>query len=376
MAVEKLIENGNKLRDEQLFEEAIEQYDLALKENPNAFKALVEKSIALQRNKQVDLALDTLGEALKIATQRSNRENLGLVYFRFFTAYQAKADYQTAIKYLNSAKDYSYNEKEIELWFSQVKRKVEKAGLDHFDYDARAIDVSKVEEVKDEEKTIEEQKRELEQKMANKDNLKPTAKNIRLDWFQSNDTVTVSLFVKNLPNDDSLKVNFHKQSISIEFPTSTSSEFQYNIAPLFGDIIPSESSYRVFSTKLELTLQKSSSVKWKELKREESEKPAQSLSEPSSASKVPETVLSYPNSAKNAKDWSKLSLDEEEVDDDKADEHAFFEHLYEKADDDTKRAMMKSYIESNGTSLSTNWNEVSKKRVETVPPDGLEARKW
>lgn len=376
MAVEKLIENGNKLRDEQLFEEAIEQYDLALKENPNAFKALVEKSIALQRNKQVDLALDTLGEALKIATQRSNRENLGLVYFRFFTAYQAKADYQTAIKYLNSAKDYSYNEKEIELWFSQVKRKVEKAGLDHFDYDARAIDVSKVEEVKDEEKTIEEQKRELEQKMANKDNLKPTAKNIRLDWFQSNDTVTVSLFVKNLPNDDSLKVNFHKQSISIEFPTSTSSEFQYDIAPLFGDIIPSESSYRVFSTKLELTLQKSSSVKWKELKREESEEPAQSLSEPSSASKVPETVLSYPNSAKNAKDWSKLSLDEEEVDDDKADEHAFFEHLYEKADDDTKRAMMKSYIESNGTSLSTNWNEVSKKRVETVPPDGLEARKW
>lgn len=41
-----------------------------------------------------------------------------------------------------------------------------------------------------------------------------------------------------------------------------------------------------------------------------------------------------------------------------------------------RRAMMKSFTESNGTSLSTNWDEVGKGKVETVPPEGVEAKKW
>jgi len=38
--------------------------------------------------------------------------------------------------------------------------------------------------------------------------------------------------------------------------------------------------------------------------------------------------------------------------------------------------MMKSYIESNGTALSTNWEEVGKGKVETSPPEGMTAKKW
>lgn len=37
--------------------------------------------------------------------------------------------------------------------------------------------------------------------------------------------------------------------------------------------------------------------------------------------------------------------------------------IYVKGDDDVKKAMKKSMIESNGTVLSTNWKEVSKKKV-------------
>lgn len=54
----------------------------------------------------------------------------------------------------------------------------------------------------------------------------------------------------------------------------------------------------------------------------------------------------------------------------------FFKKLYAGADEDTKRAMMKSYVESNGTVLSTNWSEVGKGKVETSPPDGMEAKNW
>ena len=56
--------------------------------------------------------------------------------------------------------------------------------------------------------------------------------------------------------------------------------------------------------------------------------------------------------------------------------NGFFKKLFKNADPDTKRAMMKSYQESNGTALSTNWSEVGKGKVETTPPDGMEAKRW
>ena len=56
--------------------------------------------------------------------------------------------------------------------------------------------------------------------------------------------------------------------------------------------------------------------------------------------------------------------------------NSFFKKLYKDASPETRRAMIKSYQESNGTALSTNWAEVSKGPVETTPPDGMEAKKW
>lgn len=38
--------------------------------------------------------------------------------------------------------------------------------------------------------------------------------------------------------------------------------------------------------------------------------------------------------------------------------------------------MMKSFTESNGTSLSTDWEDVKARTVETVPPEGVEEKKW
>lgn len=54
----------------------------------------------------------------------------------------------------------------------------------------------------------------------------------------------------------------------------------------------------------------------------------------------------------------------------------FFKKLYKGATPEQQRAMMKSFTESNGTSLSTNWDDVKGKKVETVPPEGVEAKKW
>ena len=56
--------------------------------------------------------------------------------------------------------------------------------------------------------------------------------------------------------------------------------------------------------------------------------------------------------------------------------NGFFQKIYGDADEDTKRAMMKSYSESGGTTLSTNWADVKKGEVEVKPPQGQEWKKW
>ena len=37
--------------------------------------------------------------------------------------------------------------------------------------------------------------------------------------------------------------------------------------------------------------------------------------------------------------------------------------------------MMKSYVQSNGTVLTTSWDE-AKDKIWGLPPDGMEVKKW
>ncbi|CAN0129168.1 unnamed protein product [Ectocarpus fasciculatus] len=55
-----------------------------------------------------------------------------------------------------------------------------------------------------------------------------------------------------------------------------------------------------------------------------------------------------------------------------------FKSIYGKADEDTRRAMVKSFQTSGGTVLSTNWDEVGKAdyEKERQAPKGMEWKTW
>ena len=53
-----------------------------------------------------------------------------------------------------------------------------------------------------------------------------------------------------------------------------------------------------------------------------------------------------------------------------------FQKIYADASDDVKKAMNKSFQESGGTVLSTNWNEIGAAKTDVKPPDGMEWKKW
>jgi len=204
--------------------------------------------------------------------------------------------------------------------------------------------------------------------------------------------------------------------VTISFPLVTGSDYNLAFYPLFAPIDIVRSTYDIKSTKIEIKLSKKTpGQKWPSL---EGVLPVEEEKDPNNPSpELPELPLrrdptglaahahqhapSYPTSSKTGpKNWDKLADDltkkrkkkekkegesdgvtEEDADDFDYDEdgdpvNGFFKKLYKDADPDTRRAMMKSYQESNGTALSTNWAEVGKGKVDTSPPEGMEAKKW
>ena len=99
------------------------------------------------------------------------------------------------------------------------------------------------------------------------------------------------------------------------------------------------------------------------------------------ADKSSASTQMYPTSCHTYRNWDKLAADiEKEEKDEKLEGdaalNALFEKIYGEGSDEVKRAMNKSFVESGGTVLSTNWGEVGKKTVECKPPDGMEFKKY
>ncbi|PKY03948.1 SGT1 and CS domain protein [Aspergillus campestris IBT 28561] len=226
----------------------------------------------------------------------------------------------------------------------------------------------------------------------------PSADKVRHEWYQTNDTVVVTIYVKGIPKD-SVDVDIKEDSITLQFPLPSGSEYDFTLDPLFAPIDTATSKLSVMSTKLEMVLRKQTpGQKWSTLEASSTNVKISDRAAASGAAPASTPGPAYPSSSRHgAKDWDKLAStltakkpskekgkEQGTKTDDAGDESdgaesvdsdlggdavdGFFKKLYAGADPDTRRAMVKSYVESQGTSLSTNWSEVGQGKVKAHPP--------
>lgn len=381
------------------YAEAIKQYTAALGVSPTSPDYLIKRSTAYQRSTPADYksALADANNAIINAQKRGKRELILQAQNRRAIALFGLERYADARFVFDIVKRMDPKEKTLPIWENKINSKMS----------AGASTQVIVKETPEEEETA------LESPPNKADASSTTtsapaapavpavtqtpANKIRHDWYQNNDKVYFTLLAKGVPKDKAV-IDIQPRSLAISFPLQTSSTYDFSLDPLFAEIDPSASTFSIMSTKVEVTLKKSQpGQKWSALESSEpvTKDSKTTTSVPSAPAQAPaapaQKAPSYPTSSRNGpKNWDKLASEalskpkdgkpgakEEEEDDEGGDPvNSFFKKLYAGADPDVRRAMMKSFTESNGTALSTNWEEVGKAKVETSPPDGLEAKPW
>ncbi|EDO14604.1 hypothetical protein Kpol_303p3 [Vanderwaltozyma polyspora DSM 70294] len=375
MPVEKDLDSAYKiLYDDKNYLKALQLYDKILSDsNYQNLTAFIYKAASLEKlyfsskdwanDDTLAIAKSCLDNAKKIALERGDRSKIGLVYFRYFIYYYNLKDYKLANENFLKSKNYDYNDSTLPMWEIQLNEKLKNLNLS-----SETNDDSN--EEPDEIKSLEKN---------NTDNLIKEKPNFKIDWYQTNKNITISIFTTNLPTDkNDIKINYiaghNTLEVTYKIP-DRASEFQYSIN-LSYPIISNSIKSNLFTKKIEIILEKSNNISWKSLEKTINSNENTISSFPDSNSN-PTSSLMYPNSSKKNIDWSKIDYDDEDdEDEDSGTADAFFRKLYEGADPDTKRAMMKSYLESNGTALNTNWEDVAKGEVETSPPEGMELKHW
>lgn len=199
---------------------------------------------------------------------------------------------------------------------------------------------------------------------------------VRHEWYQTDSHVIVSVLAKNVPKE-AVDVEFGEASARVRIALPGGGDPYELSLPLWAKLLPTECVSTVGIAKIELKLKKQEKGKWEKLEGDGTGG-ATAFNAVPEAPAPPRSVYSG-----SRKDWAAIETDvakAEEAEKPEGEEalNKLFRDIYGKADEDTRRAMNKSFQTSGGTVLSTNWGEVSSKDYEKdkTAPDGQEWKKY
>ncbi|KAI4650499.1 hypothetical protein J4E93_002855 [Alternaria ventricosa] len=361
-------------------DEAIEHYTKALSVNTTAVKYYIGRATAYQRTAKYAESLSDAELAVVLAKKRGSRELIKDAQFRRAVALFHLGKYADAEYLLKIVKGLDEKDKMLPIWESKVATKLKDVPEDD---EMRKVTVKESPEVDVPSAPASAAPAKAEQPAPSQapKPVTPTPKDkIKTDWYQSPDTITLTIMAKGV-DKDKVSVEFEERSVSVAFPTADSSDYSYSADPLYEKIDPSQSKYRVTPTKLEITMRKATTgLKWHDLEHPDGDVSTAQASTVSLPVRAPkDTAPAYPTSSKSgAKNWDKVVVndldDKDEIEGDETSH--FFKQLYSGATPEQQRAMMKSYSESGGTVLSTDWSNVGNKTITPEPPEGMEAKKY
>ncbi|CAH8305845.1 unnamed protein product [Eruca vesicaria subsp. sativa] len=333
------------------FDVAVDLYSKAIDLDPNCAAFFADRALA---NIKI---LNFIAEAVADANKAIELEpTLAKAYLRKGTACMKLEEYRTAKAALEKGASVAPNESEFKKMLDDCNLLIAEEEKDLVQQMPHTLPSSSI-----------------TSPIATADDSPPAPKPIH-EFYQKPEEAVVTIFAKGIPKQN-VNVEFGDQILSVVIDIA--GEKAYHFQPrLFGKIIPEKCRYEVLSTKVEIRLAKAEITTWASI---EYGKGQALLPKPNVASAVSQRPV-YPSS-KPAKDWDKLVAEvkkeekDEMLDGDAAMKKGLSD-IYQSSNEDMRRAMNKSFAESNGTVLSTNWKEVGAKKVESDPPDGMELKKW
>ncbi|XP_058041559.1 protein SGT1 homolog [Ahaetulla prasina] len=195
---------------------------------------------------------------------------------------------------------------------------------------------------------------------------------IKYDWYQTDSHVIVTIMMKHVKQDD-VNITFSERELNASLKLSSEENYKLKLH-LLHSIVPEQSLFKVLSTKIEIKMKKPEIIRWEKLEGQEN-------SDTQTGVPASNPTHHYPSSSHHTKNWDKLVVQiKEEEQSEKLEGDAalnkLFQQIYSDGTDEVKRAMNKSFMESGGTVLSTNWSDVGKRKVEVNPPEDMEWKKF
>jgi len=341
--------------DEQ-YEEALRSFTTAIElgaTSPQLSEYLVKRSACHHKLKNYTQAVEDVNRAIDLDPKNAK------AYFRKGVACFSLDEFETAKKAFEKGQELDPSDANFKLWIRKCDAEIatEDAGDASAQTDIKHEPTFATAQVQSKAEPSHPPPPSQPSEQPPQPQAEPTPK-IRHTWYQNDAYVYVTFYVKNMREED-VKVDFEESSLVVRLNLPEGETFTFN-STLCDSILPGECRKSIGKTNIEIRLKKAKILQWASLEKIASEKPLLNpWPDTSSANKH-----LYPSSSKVKRDWDKIAAEvAEEKPEGEAALNKVFQDIYGSGSEEQRRAMIKSFTESGGTVLSTNWDEVGKAPV-------------